>query len=125
MRQLGQVLSRLFLFKRRFCHAYWAPNFWALYSAADLAKLLGWTLNESAIGSITSGLIEDVNSALLPQVKANHTFILILILQMISLVKSWEASKLQKFSRIINIKRIFFFSIRMTCSRKSNLISYG
>ncbi|CAB5386350.1 unnamed protein product [Rhizophagus irregularis] len=80
-------------------------------SSADLAKLLGWTLNESAIGSITRGLVEDVNFVLLPQVKANHTFILTLIFQMISLVKSWEASKLQNFlvSLILNGYSSFLF----------------
>lgn len=89
--QIPQVLSRLFPFSRGLNHAYWAPNIWALYSFADrvllqLSPYLKLPVNQSAVASVTRGLIGDSNFAVLPEITPRATFLLTLLSQIPSLV---------------------------------------
>ncbi|KAK0099492.1 glycosyl transferase, variant 2 [Cadophora gregata] len=105
--QISQLLSRLFPFSRGLCHAYWAPNVWAIYSFTDriliygtsrlkssdkilivsAAPYLKLSVNQDAINSVTRGLVGDSSFAVLPEITARMTFVLTLIFQIIPLIK--------------------------------------
>ncbi|KAJ0419823.1 glycosyl transferase [Aspergillus carlsbadensis] len=93
--QLLQLKERLFPFSRGLCHAYWAPNVWAMYSFTDrilipLAPRLGLPVNHEALSSVTRGLVGDTSFAVLPEVSKEHTFALTLLFQVLPLIKLWR-----------------------------------
>ncbi|BCS19818.1 dolichyl-P-Glc:Glc1Man(9)GlcNAc(2)-PP-dolichol alpha-1,3-glucosyltransferase ALG8 [Aspergillus puulaauensis] len=93
--QLLQLKDRLFPFSRGLCHAYWAPNAWAMYSFTDrilipLAPRLGLPVNYEALSSVTRGLVGDTSFAVLPEVSKEHTFALTLLFQLLPLIKLWR-----------------------------------
>ncbi|KAL2864472.1 dolichyl-P-Glc:Glc1Man(9)GlcNAc(2)-PP-dolichol alpha-1,3-glucosyltransferase ALG8 [Aspergillus lucknowensis] len=93
--QLLQLKGRLFPFSRGLCHAYWAPNVWAIYSFTDrilipFAPRLGLPVNDDALSSVTRGLVGDTSFAVLPEISKEHTFGLTLIFQLLPLIKLWR-----------------------------------
>ncbi|KAL2355786.1 dolichyl pyrophosphate Glc1Man9GlcNAc2 alpha-1,3-glucosyltransferase [Cryomyces antarcticus] len=98
--QLDQLVSRLFPFSRGLCHAYWAPNVWAVYSFMDrimihLAPYLRLSVDETAVQSVTRGLVGNTSFAVLPNIPPRVTFVLTLFFQTICLVRlffrpTWE-----------------------------------
>lgn len=102
--QAGNVFRRLFPFKRGLTHAYWAPNFWALYNFADrtgaaaLARLARTYPNlpaslaavSNANSSTASGLVQESTFALLPGVAPAVTFAMTVAFMLPVLYKLWK-----------------------------------
>ncbi|KAH9940583.1 glycosyltransferase family 57 protein [Amylocystis lapponica] len=105
MGQLPQLLSRLFPFTRGLNHAYWAPNVWALVTAADriLLKFVrhsdigSLSVNASGVASTSRGLVGDTVFAVLPNVKPIHTFVVTIAFQTVYLIKLWRAATYKSF----------------------------
>ena len=104
--QMNQVLSRLFPFSRGLCHAYWAPNVWAMYSFTDRVLIYGQSaakgsdisaislqssvapklrlpVDQAALNSVTRGLVGDSSFAVLPNISPRATFVLTLFVQLV------------------------------------------
>ncbi|AET39132.1 dolichyl-P-Glc:Glc1Man(9)GlcNAc(2)-PP-dolichol alpha-1,3-glucosyltransferase Ecym_4051 [Eremothecium cymbalariae DBVPG len=109
---LPQLISRLFPFSRGLTHAYWAPNFWAVYAFMDriltfimlkmpyvhkcatkivLPPLIPNSIEEikNRIGASnygTRGLVQDILFIILPQVQPRLTFALTLFYQILAII---------------------------------------
>ncbi|CCE90383.1 dolichyl-P-Glc:Glc1Man(9)GlcNAc(2)-PP-dolichol alpha-1,3-glucosyltransferase TDEL_0B02540 [Torulaspora delbrueckii] len=109
---LPQVMTRLFPFSRGLTHAYWAPNFWAIYSFLDkiltfvmlklpyvhafATKFISPPLIPESLDDLkerlvqnnsgTKGLVQDVFFAILPQISPKLTFILTMFYQALAVI---------------------------------------
>ncbi|PWN89857.1 hypothetical protein FA10DRAFT_240323 [Acaromyces ingoldii] len=103
-----QMVSRLFPFSRGLNHAYWAANFWALYTFADrvLIKLVGvmaWADDENAQVSASRGIIGDTVFGVLPQITAGHCFLLTLAFTVVFSARLWFRPTYHSFVESIGL----------------------
>lgn len=93
--QLPQVISRLFPTSRGLMHAYWAPNFWALYASGDvLARSvfkhrLDWyekIFGDRSIpaSTLTNGIAEEKAFSVLPNISPIACVMIVAVLHMVN-----------------------------------------
>lgn len=98
--QMDQVLSRLFPFSRGLTHAYWAPNFWALYSFADRAIAF---VRHNAVSSTTRGIVGQVDFSNLPNISPGVTFCLTLFYQVLALIPVIAQPSFDRFLKCMTL----------------------
>jgi len=114
-RHLPQVLSRLFPFKRGLCHAYWAPNVWALYNVADkaalfaLRALFGVEMATEA-ASMSGGLVREYSHAVLMPITPPTSTLLTLVTLAPALINLWRCYPTPtRFVRVLILCAFSFF----------------
>ncbi|KAG0587534.1 hypothetical protein KC19_2G171900 [Ceratodon purpureus] len=103
--QIPQILKRLFPFGRGLCHAYWAPNAWALYNAGDklaavvLRRVFG-VLVEKPQAGLTGGLVGDFTPySVFSQITPLMSATLVLGSMMPCLLQAWRRPSPKSFIR--------------------------
>jgi len=113
-RHLPQLLSRLFPFKRGLCHAYWAPNVWALYNVADkgavfASRLLGAEVASEA-ASMSGGLVREYSHSFLPPIAPPTCLILVIFSLLPALTNLWRCYPTPtRFVRVLVLCAFSFF----------------
>ncbi|CAH6720122.1 dolichyl pyrophosphate Glc1Man9GlcNAc2 alpha-1,3-glucosyltransferase [[Candida] jaroonii] len=115
--QIPQLLERLFPFSRGLTHAYWAPNFWAIYSFFDrlliqiykniplsripLYKIFKFDplllLDPKFLNTSTRGIVGDTEFLVLPTITPKLTFFLTLFYQVMCLIPLFIQPTFDKF----------------------------
>ncbi|KAI3650745.1 hypothetical protein MP228_004226 [Amoeboaphelidium protococcarum] len=120
--QLPQLMARLFPFKRGLVHAYWAPNFYALYSFAD--KIFCKVLQRSAQSANTaSGIVQETVFCVLPQISPKATFLLTLISHSVPLYRLWKRPEYNQFVLTITLCALGSFMFGWHVHEKAILLA--
>ena len=105
-KDIPQVMTRLFPFKRGLVHALWAPYIWAIYISMDrgLCKLFQYTST-----SMTRGIVGDVSFCLLPNISPTASLVCTLILFTICMFKFYYHYTYKGFIKCLELLALSSF----------------
>ncbi|CAG9464091.1 unnamed protein product [Pedinophyceae sp. YPF-701] len=124
-----QLLARLFPFRRGLCHAYWAPNVWAVYAAADKVAAAAFVAAGKALPDPSGRAAQDIPSGgagcplrLLPDVGPGATFGLTMISMTPALVALWRDPQPKRFLRCVTYCMMCSFMLGYHVHEKAALM---
>ncbi|PLW31190.1 hypothetical protein PCANC_23172 [Puccinia coronata f. sp. avenae] len=124
---IQQILRRLFPFQRGLNHAYWAGNFWALYTACDRILLKyqlarGLRVDPSIVHSTSRGLIGDTVFGVLPPITPNTCLSVTLGFMIIVMSKLWQDPTYTRFLKSIILSALTSFLFGWHVHEKAALL---
>jgi len=117
---LYAMYARLFPFHRGLMHAYWAPNVWALYAAADRVLL---RLQHKTLASTSRGLVGDTVMGALPNVPPSTCFALALSLALVYVVPLWRKPSYTRLVVCVTLCGMSSFGIGWHVHEKAILLA--
>lgn len=124
------LLKQLFPFKRGLCHAYWAPNIWALYNLVD--RLIFQALHRIGVlmhhphQSLTRGMIADTTHMVLPNITPATSMALCFTLLLPILWHVWnhpQSTSKPNFAAYFTLTTMAVFMVGWHVHEKAILIS--
>ena len=88
--QLEQLFRRLFPFQRGLLHAYWAGNFWSIYSFIDKALRVLLSYSKPSLNVSSLGITQETSFDYLPNISASFTIFLILLFTVPLVICIWR-----------------------------------
>uniref|UniRef100_A0A0N4Z1Y7 Alpha-1,3-glucosyltransferase n=1 Tax=Parastrongyloides trichosuri TaxID=131310 RepID=A0A0N4Z1Y7_PARTI len=128
---INQILSRLFPFQRGLTHAFWAPNFWALYNTIDLLLYHVRRIHhkiykievEIMKPQYTNGLVQEYEHTTLPNIMPIYTITMILIfLTPLIKLNITKMDRKEKYLKSLIISSMAFFCFGYHVHEKAILL---
>ncbi|WFD22871.1 dolichyl-P-Glc:Glc1Man9GlcNAc2-PP-dolichol alpha-1,3-glucosyltransferase [Malassezia equina] len=117
---LQAIYERLFPFHRGLMHAYWAPNVWALYAAADRVLL---RVKGRALASASRGKVGDTVFGVLPTISPKVCFTLALGATCLYMVPLWRAPHVRHLVVAITLCALTSFAVGWHVHEKAILLA--